>query len=770
MPNKLESIELWDAQRTGAITLPVGETFLNACSGYNQPTVRSQLGRPSEMTMVLNPTSLLATASSSQTYRLRKKKIIRLVYDDASFQEWRIKRTERQTSGQQGFQIVCEPIERDLAHTNMRKSLSTGDVVTNLSFYGETLTNVLSAILTSTYNCPSLFIKGDIEAGVASELIRASFNGANFNQVLNELARQAEAEWFVSWSAVDSAYKVDFYDVGEFGGGQTEAPDRIIGMGGTLGNRENLLVQSSEEDFFSRVIPIAGQGNDTIGIGDITFTPTFNTGTTYSIDKDLILENDFLLGYDETVYVGNATDGWREITDSVSPNIVTLASTNTFTEVCRFALGASKTKLIYLEDPDAVADFGIEELTYRRTDIGPYTNLIEQAGVTPDMSSFTSGRPTGTALVGTPTVTEETGDEFVKFGSKSAKVVADVDEGLSFTVDIDNAYPYFSLLTYLYVSAGSVKVEFEDSGSNLVPEGQFAETNSSNVQGLSLSGAQPASGTATIRVVALEASTTFYIDGWTLTNSATAQQLLPFMGAVDLWTESGTNLIQFGGNQPDGYTGKCWDESYFDGTSLEITLGSWVTVKDGWNGTTHDIDFEGRVLELSYVDEFKLGRLKKTVKISNRKEDLEQFLSQTYVSRQDVQDNQDIPVVPSLDALGLAIKAGKISVSREGVMTLISAIIGQFSIIKSSGKTTLTGGANDLDILSGDAIKIEAKSILNLIGEGGINISTSDANQVIQFNSDKYKLTRVTSTMPATSDFLYKVSDGAGNFYLKLKS
>jgi len=749
MPNKLVDIQLWDANRTASITLP--QEFDNACTGYNQPTVRSQLGRPSEMTMVLNPTSLLATASSSQTYRLRKKKIIRLVYDDASFQEWRIKRTERQTSGQQGFQVVCEPIERDLAHTNMRKSLSTGDVVTNLSFYGETLTNVLSAILTSTYNCPSLFIKGDIEAGVASELIRASFNGANFNQVLNELARQAEAEWFVSWSAVDSAYKVDFYDVGEFGGGQTEAPDRIIGMGGTYGNRNSLQVKSSEEDFFSRIIGVGGQGTETIGIAGIQLTPTFVSGTTYTIDEDLILESDFLVGYSETVYFGNEADGWEQVTATVAPNQITLDSANTFTQKCRFALGSSKKKLIYLESPDAVSDFGINEFTYRRTDIGAAENLIAKAGVTPDMSTFVSGVPKGTVKVGSPTVTEETSDEFVKFGSKSAKVVADTGEGLEFELDLETDYPYFSLLTYLYVSAGSVKVEFEDSGSNLVPEGQFAETNSSNVQGLSLSGAQPASGTATIRVVALEASTTFYIDGWTLCNTSTSQPLLPFMGAIDLWKEMGNNLLQFGGNQPNEYVGECWDDAYFNDSAKEITIGSWVTVKDGWNGTDYEIDFEGRVLELNYVDEFKKGRLKKRgIKISNRKQDLEQFLNSMYVTRSETQENQDVPIVPSLDALALAIRSGKIEVTREGVISFISAFIGEFLISQDgSGNTFLGSDGFNITFDSNDAV---------------IGFVNTSLNFEI---TSQWNITGLPTTA-GTSNTVYLEADGGGDFILKV--
>ena len=720
MPNKLVDIQLWDANRTASITLP--QEFDNACTGYNQPTVRQILGRPSEMTIVLNPHSELATGSTSDAWHLRKKKILRLIYDDNKFQEWRIKRTTRQTSGKQGFEIVGEPLVRDLAYTNIRKVLVTGDVVMNLSFYGETLNSVLTSILTANYNCPDLFIKGDVTAGVISQEIRASFNGANFNQVLNELASQANAEWNIVWNDIDDNYLVNFYELGESAGGQTEAPNRVIGMGGTYGNRNSLQVKSSEEDFFSRIIGVAGQGTETIGIAGIQLTPTSIYGTTYTIDEDLILESDFLVGYSETVYFGNEADGWEQVTATVAPNQITLDSANTFTQKCRFALGSSKKKLIYLESPDAVSDFGINEFTYRRTDIGAAENLIAKAGVTPDMSTFVSGVPKGTVKVGSPTVTEETSDEFVKFGSKSAKVVADTGEGLEFELDLETDYPYFSLLTYLYVGAGNVKVEFEDSNNSLVPEGQFAETNSSNVQGLSLSGAQPASGTATVRVLALEDATTFYIDGWTLCNTSTSQPLLPFMGAIDLWKEMGNNLLQFGGNQPNEYVGECWDDAYFNDSAKEITIGSWVTVKDGWNGTDYEIDFEGRVLELNYVDEFKKGRLKKRgIKISNRKQDLEQFLNSMYVTRSETQENQDVPIVPSLDALSLAIKEGNIVINREGAVLVNLLQIGTFD--------------NNINYNSGTAV-------WGFVTDGSdIRFSTNGAN--VEFLDTDVKISRV---------------------------
>lgn len=690
MPNVLSSIQLWDANRTGAITLP--QTFKSIIT--RQPQVNRELGKPHSMRMSIQGTCTIATASSSDNYYLSKKKIIRLVYDDSAFEEWRIKRVTRETNGSRDLVIDCEPIWQDLAYYTVRQTLTTGVVRNQVNFYSTDLDDVLTALFGSDYNAPTLFQKGTIASGVASKLLRLSFNGTNFMEALFEISKLAEAEWDVTWNSVDSKYDVNFYALGDLGGGSSQASDRIIAMGGGEGNRKNLLIKDSEEDYISRLVPVCGSGQETVGIGGVTFDVSgAGVGPTIlTFDDNYFPVDDFLLLENETLYFGNAVDGWFQVAGINAPNeaVVDGGDASGLTNG-QFGIGTSKREMVFMEDASAVADIGIVERTYRRTDISAYVNEINKQGISDDFSTFSSGVPVGTAKVGTPTVSEETSDEFVKFGSKSCKVVADTDEGLEWDVDIDNTYPYFSLLQYLGLSAGSIKLEFEDSAGNLVPEGQFAETDEFITQALSMEGAKPASGTATIRVIALEDSTTFYLDACVLTNSPTAQAYQPLMGVYDLWKESARQLNLFGGIQPNEYDGSCWDDSYFSGSSStrEIELGSWVTVKDGWNGSTYDINFTGRVLSVRYVEEFKHGRVEKIIKVSNRQRDLDQFLDDTYVTRSEFQQSNDVPISPSLDALGIAIKEGNITITREGLISLLAARIGEeFLLSSSSGDTT----------------------------------------------------------------------------------
>ncbi len=754
MPNKLSEIQLWDAGRTGSVTLP--KTFRSQLS--SQPVVTKSLGKPYSMRFSIRSGSVLATTSSSEANYLSKKKIIRFVYDDASFEEWRIKRVSRQTSGDQDFTVECEPIWQDLAYQRIRHTLSTGVVRNQVNFYSTSVDDILDALFGSDYNGPALFQKGTIDSTIGAKEVGLSFNAASFMEALFEISSKAEAEWDVTWNSGDSKYDINFYEIGDLGGGSGQASTRLIAMGGGEGNRQNLLIQDSEEDYFSRIVPVAGQGNETIGIGGVVFDVN-ESGGEITFDDDYFPEDGFLLLSNEDLYFGNDSDGWFEVTTVQAPDKIFVSGTPTGITSGRFAIGASKKQMVFMESKDAVDDIGVVEIDYRRTDISPYVNLIKKQGISDDFSTFSSGVPEGTAKVGTPTASEETSDEFVKFGSKSCKVVADTDEGLSWDVEIDNEYPYFSLLTYLKVSAGGIKIEFEDSAGNLVPEGQFAETDQDITQALSMEGAKPASGTATIRVVATEDSTTFYLDACTLTNSPQAQPFQPLMGVYDLWKESARQLNQFGGIQPSEYRGKCWDDAYFDGSLNEIEIGSWVTVKDGWNGTSYDINFTGRILEVSYVEEFGKGRLEKTVVISNRPRDLELFLSNNFVRRSELQKNDDIPFAPSLDALGIAIKEGNITITREGVMSLLAANIGDFEIITNASGTELSNNAKLLTLLFSSLIIGDiTQGNVSILARDGITLQSDTTDLVLEALNSHIRLDGLPTTNPGGNDRVWNDS------------
>ena len=187
----LSSIQLWDAARTAQITLPGTETFSKIMS--SEFKVVKSLGKPWSASFSIRAGSQVATAAPTDTYYLTKKKIIRLVYDDSSIEEWRIRRIGRQFSGEQDYTIELEPLWMDLAYIGLRQTLSTGDVRTSVNFYSQTLDDVLTAILSSDYNCPSLFTKGTVAAGVSSQQVRVGLNGATIMDGLKAVANAVNA-------------------------------------------------------------------------------------------------------------------------------------------------------------------------------------------------------------------------------------------------------------------------------------------------------------------------------------------------------------------------------------------------------------------------------------------------------------------------------------------------------------------------------------------------------------------------------------------------
>lgn len=755
----LSDIKLFKADRSAEISLPGSETFKKVMA--SEFRVQKSLGKPWGARFTLQASSQLATASPSDLYYLTKKKIIRLVFDDASIEEWRITSIGREFSGEQNYQINLEPIWQDLAYFGLRKTLTTGDVRTNVSFYGQTVDDILTAVLSADYNCPTLFTKGTIDATIGAMTPRISLQGASIIDALKNIADLTDAEWDVTYDAINNDYEVNFYQKNMLGGGSGQATDRPIHMGSGRGNRKNMLMRSIEEDFFSRVIPIAGQGNDTIGIGDIEFKVTGLAGTFLQISgvPDLILEDDFPITSGETLYVGNSSIGWKEVTatNATTQRITTdtallgLGATATV----RFGLGTSKKKLTYLESAQAVTDIGIVEQTYRRSDIAYADNIIKTQNKSDDFSTWVSGMPTGWQKVGTPTVAEETGDQFVKFGNKSAKVTATTGEGIStgLTIDFPTVNPYLSIISYIYVESGSIKLEFTDNAGNLIPEGQFAESNSPALRGLALQAGQPASGIGILRIVALETGTVFYVDAAVATNSASLIQFVPLMGVYDLWQQSGRELINNGGLQGNEYAGTVWDDSYFpnDGSLREIDIGTWVEFKDGYNGSTFEFSESLRVIECSYIEGWKYGRVQKNVTLSNRPVDLNQFLGSTYVTQSSVQEGTETQIVNGLTAIQKAIRDGALNITEEGDIVLKDGVITNVDLDFQLSKSGLF--FNTVDFTKNYSIKWGDKIIIY-----GLDIASSQ--YLVLESGDAINLSVERPGAPASVDTPIQILGG----------
>ena len=647
-PRKISSISLGNPNRTGFATTYQSENIHNSLT--KEPEIKDRFGATREMTLTFKSGTAVTL---EETTALQRRKIVRLTYDDGSIEEYRIESTSRDPSGESDTVVKCYHIKSDLADNRVRKTLTSGHVILNVPFYSMTVTEILNEVLGSDYNCPSHLVLGTIDGSIATDTISVLSNNNTHLDIINAICKEVGGEWDVSYNSTNDNWEVNIEVAGELGGGIAQSSTRLIEMGNGIGNRIKLKRSSQKGDFFSRAVPLGGQGNETFGIQDAIFpvnTVLVNEAlshTDISLKHNAIHKNGFLVGQ----FFGDPAVGIYEITASTAPNLITVSGVATSLTSGRFCETLTGDKLSYIEDKTAVTQIGEREIDYRRTDITPYDNLLEDFSVSPDFSEFSSGVATGWQAWNGAVLSEETAATNISFGNRAQRVTADEGEGIqSIAIDLsptgDN--PYFSLWVAGKVISGSYKIELVDSAGTAHPVQQRAETNSTLTRAIEISGIEPSSGNARIRITALEDGSVFILDACTLTQSTVAYPFNSKMGARSLFIEAGLYVRDQAGLSSDLYEVELYDYVFEDDVNYrEITAGSFVDIKDSYDPDTdsYAIEFTGRVYEVSYQEGEIYGRRKKRIKVAKLGERLSSFFTDSFVSKSSLQNSPSITQV-----------------------------------------------------------------------------------------------------------------------------
>lgn len=619
---KLDSITLYDADRS-ILPNPGGVAIYDAVDGE---VVRSgNLGEPEKLSLRLVPFSGAATATSVDGLpTIRRRRILRLAYSDGSFREYRITRFERDLTGGTPAIIEAEFLPHvDLVTRTPRRTLTGGRVDVRVRLAGLSPQDALGAVLGASYGPPATVKAGTVTGAGVTEVFVTSDGRLSFGDIVRQIAEQAGLEVEFEYDSGDQKYAVNLvteagWTAAERTAGTASPERRPIGIGtGTDGNRLELTRQSMDRGYVSHIIPLGGGDEELQTIADARFLCTgavySSPSTTLTLSGDPIYVSECLVGR----YAGNAATGWFLITSTTAPGtvVVTGDASGLDSENVYFALNGSGDDLVTLDHPDAI-DGTVEE-PVQFSAVVPFRNHVQNA----NFSAWTAGNPDDWTSIGSPTVTEDTDSRYVANGTKSAKVVAAEDEGLQQAVTIvaDAENPYHSIWLNLRVTSGKVVMTFVDADGVEHPEEEEASSNQDQLIGIHMQGMQFAAGSGTIRITAYGGAATFYLDAITLTYSAGAYQYATLMGPEELWREGGRYLAAK--KYEDAFQTEFFDVKVLGKADTdEVALGSWVTVKDGFNGVDHDIDFTARVVGIQIFEDPRIGALRKAVAVARRVE------------------------------------------------------------------------------------------------------------------------------------------------------
>lgn len=577
-----------------------------------------------------------ATAPAIQARRIIKRFLAGGGYD-----LWRVVAINSAFDGENPIATVeCWGIQMDLGEAIARRELSDGFVDHQI-----TLTNIPSAdALTEIMglNAPSGFTAGSVHASLASKRVFIFSDRATFADLLNKLCDQLAddsgkaAEWYVEGMAVHIVPEVGRSAAENTAGVPLPSRRPVQSpVGNTFGNRIKLDDSIDAQAPFTRLLPMGSEdgGSSTNGGTVVTIqncdfvvsSAVFSAGnTTITIAQDAIyLPNAPRVG----AFFGKSGSIFPVVSTNV-PNIIVVSgnASGLNGQLCRFFKDGIGTGLTALDDPAAVTALGVIERVQDMNEIPPFTNILELGGASVDMSDFSGFLPIGCTAIGSPTTSQETGKLFVKYGTSSVRVVANRDEGVAWetTFNPTTKSPVFSVWSSVRLISGKVRLEIEDSDGVIYPIGKRATSAVRELRALSVEGFSPSSGAGAIRLIADSATTEFVVDAITCTNSGTAWEYYPNMGAYGLWLAGAKMIQREAGIKGVYHVGDVFDVSEcVAGVDYdEIGVGSWVRVKENFDGVVHRTQFDARVSEIEIDHLMGFPRPRKKIRIRKNPENI----------------------------------------------------------------------------------------------------------------------------------------------------
>ena len=595
----VSAIELWQAGRSARVGLPDSETDLGPY--LTSFEARESLG-PHGRTESVSAVQLLAGAPVvvADPPLLTRRRVVRVEYSDRGIEEFRIVRSVRNLSGEAPASLQLEPLWMDLGASVAYQTTTGGLVAYGWALIGRTASDALAKVLNGA---PAHFGAGTVASALTSAVVTIEAEGSTPLELLRRLCAAVAAdtgggcEWDIRWDSASSVYRVDLV---EAVGGAIAHP--IHGGGdGTRWTRRQLARTLDATGYFSRVVPLAGGDGEVVTVAGATWDVSAASYDATAGETTLTLSGDpiYVDGSPGAgVQLGSESGGWHDVESTTVPNAVVVSGDAT--PLLNTSVGwrlAGGDDLTYLADPAAETAAGRKERVLRRSDIVPYANVLEDAGVTPDLSDWVAGLPEGVQRsADSVTVTRSTDDRYVSAGTAAMYVEADEGEYVE-TGDLDlTGEGYVSAWVSMRVLSGSFRLELVAADGTSYPQGEEA-VGAQDVafRGLALGGLSPPPATGyRLRLTALADATEFVVDSWTLTRSPTPHEYAPGMGPRALWNAAGALLALEGGVQPDALEGSWYDLSGLSGTTTDAPrLGARVEVKDA------GINVETRIVELN---------------------------------------------------------------------------------------------------------------------------------------------------------------------------
>jgi hypothetical protein len=522
----------------------------------------------------------------------------------------------------------------------------------------------LEALTESFSNNPApYFAVGTVDASLSGALISIDLNGSTHLDALNAVCEAlttvnnglpAEFEPRV----VGSTTYIDIIPfVGasatEKANGYTPDPtkrpiDGPTGGAGTTANRLGLKRRMGGRDYFNRIIPLAGPQDSRVTIAR-AFWPITSavydgfTDTTVITLEDAPLAAPFA---DPTgsLYFGTEAAGYFLVENLTSSSIFRVDGDASSLTIGRFAVDSAGTELVSLENAQS-ADDDIAEQIVDFPDFVPYENLFRSiAGISEDFSDWetdtTPGSPnavkpkgltyggSGAAFATIEKIAAAGNENYVRHGKFSVKVTLPqygsirIGEGL-FSFEPTDTEKTICVSINAAVESGTIRLDLIDSGGRRHPEGSTkADTSSKSLVALMIGGMEADAGAAYVEVTGVsDGETIFYLDAVNPTRSTEAYQYAAESGPRDLWIAGLDYLRKRGGEQYYFETGFI-DATVFDNAKWPAEIGSYVQIRDGWDGSAYRITDTGRVMELEVRYSMGGKPIQRRVKVANERPDV----------------------------------------------------------------------------------------------------------------------------------------------------
>lgn len=562
----LTAIDLLDP--TGALVVLPHELLAPTVARL---TYEAELGQVPTRTLTLLQASLGRLAGV-----MYPGTVVRLTYSEAgptgeTVERWRVRRRRVGYHGGVEPQLDLRPQWEDLARIAYLPAQSAGLPATSgrAYWFNVPVEDVLADLLDPDNGAPAGYAVGTVATAYAGAPVALSDVGRTVLDLVSAVAERVRgsgdedgAAPVFRWDEGDGLFYLDLVErIGE-----ADPGERVI-------DARNLLALTRDDDaenFASRVVPIGGSGEETFLAGgavwpvrsDTWALLNANTEAEFRVVGEPIAYDGQFVGGRLTALGGDPTGNHANpILETVAPDYFRVGQTpvgglpgaNGQRTIWESDGAGGFVQVNAFVDEEAEAAFGRAERVVEFPGATPYDNAVE-GFASPDLSEWDGGLPVGFEAVFSPTVTEETGEEWVRHGTKAARVDADDGEGLRVTVT-DFATPGLGTQTYvsawlsIRVVAGTVRlaVEAGAGGSFAVVEGadgplELLLSDDTTLEVALQGGADDVLLDYRVVAVAHGGPAEFVWDAVTLTFSPTAYPLTPLMGPRSLWAAARREL------------------------------------------------------------------------------------------------------------------------------------------------------------------------------------------------------------------------------------